>query len=41
HGAAAVQLAGSLMPTPADLDLPAVTSSADVPRDRPLTEPVP
>ncbi|MCR8947372.1 1-phosphofructokinase [Streptomyces sp. OUCMDZ-4982] len=41
HGAAAVQLAGSLMPTPADLDLAAVTSSADVPRDRPLTEPVP
>ncbi|MER7745748.1 1-phosphofructokinase [Streptomyces bacillaris] len=41
HGAAAVQLAGSLMPTPADLDLSAVTSSADVPRDRPLTEPVP
>ncbi|MFJ9573227.1 1-phosphofructokinase [Streptomyces bacillaris] len=41
HGAAAVQLAGSLMPTPADLDLAAVTSSANVPRDRPLTEPVP
>ncbi|MEV5614198.1 1-phosphofructokinase [Streptomyces bacillaris] len=41
HGAAAVQLAGSLMPTPADLDLSAVTSMADVPRDRPLTEPVP
>ncbi|MEW9512553.1 MULTISPECIES: 1-phosphofructokinase [Streptomyces] len=41
HGAAAVQLAGSLMPTPADLDLSAVTSSADVPLDRPLTEPVP
>ncbi|MFF3812049.1 1-phosphofructokinase [Streptomyces bacillaris] len=41
HGAAAVQLAGSLMPAPADLDLSAVTSSADVPRDRPLTEPVP
>ncbi|AXI69904.1 1-phosphofructokinase [Streptomyces cavourensis] len=41
HGAAAVQLAGSLMPTPADLDLSAVTSSADVPRDRPLTEPAP
>ncbi|MFJ7193412.1 1-phosphofructokinase [Streptomyces bacillaris] len=41
HGAAAVQLAGSLMPTPADLDLSAVASSADVPLDRPLTEPVP
>ncbi|MYR98428.1 1-phosphofructokinase [Streptomyces sp. SID8374] len=41
HGAAAVQLAGSLMPTPADLDLSAVTSSAVVPLDRPLTEPAP
>lgn len=41
HGAAAVQLAGSLMPTPADLDLSAVTSSAGVPLDRPLTEPAP
>ncbi|MFF6908942.1 1-phosphofructokinase [Streptomyces sp. NPDC012389] len=41
HGAAAVQLAGSLMPTPADLDLSAVASSAVVPLDRPLTEPAP
>ncbi|MFD8727893.1 1-phosphofructokinase [Streptomyces sp. NPDC059611] len=41
HGAAAVQLAGSLMPTPADLDLSAVTSGGDVPLDRPLTEPAP
>ncbi|MDX2401992.1 1-phosphofructokinase [Streptomyces microflavus] len=39
HGAAAVQLAGSLMPTPADLDRSAVVVSADVPLDRPLTEP--
>ncbi|MCX4650448.1 1-phosphofructokinase [Streptomyces microflavus] len=41
HGAAAVQLAGSLMPTPADLDRSAVVVSADVPLDRPLTEPAP
>ncbi|MFD8467746.1 1-phosphofructokinase [Streptomyces cyaneofuscatus] len=41
HGAAAVQLAGSLMPTPADLDPSAVALSTDVPRDRPLTEPAP
>ncbi|WP_411082971.1 1-phosphofructokinase [Streptomyces sp. cmx-18-6] len=41
HGAAAVQLAGSLMPAPADLDLPAVAVSADIPLDRPLTEPAP
>ncbi|MEU0761269.1 1-phosphofructokinase [Streptomyces microflavus] len=41
HGAAAVQLAGSLMPTPADLDPSAVVVSADVPLDRPLTEPAP
>ncbi|MEV7055871.1 1-phosphofructokinase [Streptomyces microflavus] len=41
HGAAAVQLAGSLMPTPADLDPSAVVASADVPLDRPLTEPAP
>ncbi|MGK3092648.1 1-phosphofructokinase [Streptomyces sp. WAC01490] len=41
HGAAAVQLAGSLMPTPADLDPSAVALSTDVPVDRPLTEPAP
>ncbi|MFC9006593.1 1-phosphofructokinase [Streptomyces microflavus] len=41
HGAAAVQLVGSLMPTPADLDRSAVVVSADVPLDRPLTEPAP
>ncbi|WP_405551021.1 1-phosphofructokinase [Streptomyces microflavus] len=41
HGAAAVQLAGSLMPTPAHLDPSAVVVSADVPLDRPLTEPAP
>ncbi|MFJ3438168.1 1-phosphofructokinase [Streptomyces cyaneofuscatus] len=41
HGAAAVQLAGSLMPTPADLDPSAVALSTDVPLDRPLTEPAP
>ncbi|MFD8111163.1 1-phosphofructokinase [Streptomyces microflavus] len=41
HGAAAVQLAGSLMPTPADLDRSAVVVSAAVPLDRPLTEPAP
>ncbi|GHI07026.1 1-phosphofructokinase [Streptomyces cellostaticus] len=40
HGAAAVQLPGSVMPTPADLDLAAVTVTADVPVDRELTEPV-
>ncbi|WP_455356466.1 1-phosphofructokinase [Streptomyces sp. SYSU K217416] len=36
HGAAAVQLPGSAMPTPADLDLAAVTITADLPLDRPL-----
>ncbi|MFF7229840.1 1-phosphofructokinase [Streptomyces sioyaensis] len=41
HGAAAVQLAGSLMPTPADLDTAAVTVTGDVPLDRLLTEPTP
>ncbi|GAA2447405.1 1-phosphofructokinase [Streptomyces macrosporus] len=41
HGAAAVQLPGSVMPTPADLDPAAVTTTADVPLDRALTEPVP
>ncbi|GGX83184.1 1-phosphofructokinase [Streptomyces minutiscleroticus] len=40
HGAAAVQLPGSVMPTPADLDPAAVTVTADVPHDRVLTEPV-
>ncbi|MER7787686.1 1-phosphofructokinase [Streptomyces sp. NPDC097640] len=39
HGAAAVQLPGSVMPTPADLDPSAVTTTADVPLDRALTEP--
>lgn len=40
HGAAAVRLPGSVMPTPADLDPSAVTVTADVPLDRALTEPV-
>jgi 1-phosphofructokinase len=40
HGAAAVQLPGSVMPTPADLDPAAVTVTADVPTDLVLTEPV-
>ncbi|MEU5538776.1 1-phosphofructokinase [Streptomyces sp. NPDC020362] len=40
HGAAAVQLPGSVMPTPADLDLSAVTVTADIPVDHELTEPV-
>ncbi|MEU2550825.1 1-phosphofructokinase [Streptomyces sp. NPDC014940] len=40
HGAAAVQLPGSVMPAPADLDPAAVTVTADVPVDRELTEPV-
>ncbi|MCP3820359.1 1-phosphofructokinase [Streptomyces sp. A3M-1-3] len=39
HGAAAVQLPGSVMPTPADLDPSAVTVTADVPLHRALTEP--
>ncbi|MGW2564357.1 PfkB family carbohydrate kinase, partial [Streptomyces sp. NPDC001514] len=38
HGAAAVQLPGSVMPTPLDLDLAAVLVTADVPLDRVLTE---
>jgi 1-phosphofructokinase len=38
HGAAAVRLPGSVMPTPADLDPAAVTVTADVPVDRVLTE---
>ncbi|CAM5591261.1 1-phosphofructokinase [Streptomyces spiroverticillatus] len=41
HGAAAVRLPGSVMPTPADLDPAAVTVTADVPLDRALTEPAP
>ncbi|MFD7991323.1 1-phosphofructokinase [Streptomyces mexicanus] len=41
HGAAAVQLPGSVMPTPDDLDPAAVVVTAEVPVDRPLTEPVP
>jgi 1-phosphofructokinase len=40
HGAAAVQLPGSAMPTPADLDPSAVTTTTDVPLDRALKEPV-
>lgn len=39
HGAAAVQLPGSVMPSPADLDPGAVTVSADIPLNRPLSEP--
>ncbi|RII14962.1 Tagatose-6-phosphate kinase [Streptomyces sp. YIM 130001] len=39
HGAAAVQLPGSVMPTPADLVPDAVTVTSQVPMDRPLTEP--
>ncbi|THC47852.1 1-phosphofructokinase [Streptomyces sp. A1499] len=41
HGAAAVQLPGSVMPSPADLAPEAVTVTADVPLDRVLTEPAP
>ncbi|MFF0789411.1 1-phosphofructokinase [Streptomyces spiralis] len=41
HGAAAVRLPGSVMPTPDDLDPAAVTVTAEVPVDRALTEPVP
>ncbi|MCS0600305.1 1-phosphofructokinase [Streptomyces sp. LP11] len=39
HGAAAVGLPGSVMPTPADLDPSAVTVTTDIPLDRELTEP--
>ncbi|MEU6527900.1 1-phosphofructokinase [Streptomyces sp. NPDC046928] len=39
HGAAAVRLPGSVMPTPADLDPTAVTVTADIPAGRALTEP--
>ncbi|MFF3454683.1 1-phosphofructokinase [Streptomyces sp. NPDC002730] len=38
HGAAAVQLPGSVMPAPADLDPSAVTVTPDLPLDRVLTE---
>ncbi|MEU8472792.1 1-phosphofructokinase [Streptomyces sp. NPDC029006] len=41
HGAAAVQLPGSVMPGPADLDPTAVTVTADIPLGRELTEPAP
>ncbi|MFJ9845303.1 1-phosphofructokinase [Kitasatospora sp. NPDC101155] len=37
HGAAAVQLPGSVMPTPADLDPAVVVVTADLPLDRPLS----
>lgn len=40
HGAAAVQLPGSVMPTPRDLDPAAVTVTSEVPVDRVLKEPV-
>ncbi|MFI6935585.1 1-phosphofructokinase [Streptomyces sp. NPDC050287] len=40
HGAAAVQLPGSVMPTPADLDPAAVTVTSEIPVDRVLKEPV-
>ncbi|MEU1330240.1 1-phosphofructokinase [Streptomyces sp. NPDC005865] len=40
HGAAAVQLPGSAMPTPANLVPGAVTVTAEVPLDRTLREPV-
>ncbi|GAA2918006.1 1-phosphofructokinase [Kitasatospora cinereorecta] len=41
HGAAAVQLPGSVMPTPADLDLSAVVTTSDIPMDLALSEPAP
>ncbi|MEV6109889.1 hypothetical protein AB0M28_35065, partial [Streptomyces sp. NPDC051940] len=40
HGAAAVTLPGSAMPTPADLAPGRVTVTPDVPHDRRLTQPV-
>ncbi|MEU6817106.1 1-phosphofructokinase [Streptomyces sp. NPDC046860] len=40
HGAAAVRLPGSVMPTPADLDPASVTVTSDVPAGLVLTEPV-
>lgn len=36
HGTAAVQLPGSVMPSPSDLDPASVTVTGDVPLDRPL-----
>lgn len=39
HGAAAVQLPGSAMPTPADLNHDAVRVTRDLPLDLPLSEP--
>ncbi|MGW0545968.1 1-phosphofructokinase [Streptomyces altiplanensis] len=39
HGAAAVQLPGSVMPAPADLNPSSVAVTADVPLDRALAEP--
>ncbi|GAA0339806.1 1-phosphofructokinase [Streptomyces blastmyceticus] len=39
HGAAAVQLPGSAMPAPADLDPTAVTVTSQIPLSRLLTEP--
>ncbi|TPQ16373.1 1-phosphofructokinase [Streptomyces sporangiiformans] len=39
HGAAAVQLPGSEMPGPADLDASAVTVTSEIPVDRVLREP--
>ncbi|MEU1891289.1 1-phosphofructokinase [Streptomyces pristinaespiralis] len=39
HGTAAVQLPGSVMPSPADLDPQAVTVTASLPLDRVLGEP--
>ncbi|MGW8884483.1 1-phosphofructokinase [Streptomyces sp. NPDC055749] len=41
HGAAAVQLPGSVMPTPADLDRSSVVTTTDIPLDRALSEPAP
>ncbi|MEV0258745.1 1-phosphofructokinase [Streptomyces sp. NPDC050732] len=41
HGAAAVQLPGSAMPTPSDLVPDAVTVTAEPPLTRPLTQPAP
>ncbi|AZM61738.1 MULTISPECIES: 1-phosphofructokinase [unclassified Streptomyces] len=40
HGAAAVQLPGSVMPVPGDLDPAAVTVTAEIPVDRVLVDPV-
>ncbi|MER6343498.1 1-phosphofructokinase [Streptomyces sp. NPDC001595] len=40
HGAAAVRLPGSVMPTPSDLDPASVSVTADVPLDRALREAV-